>query len=327
MGKDIFFPVARDAEVSCGDDRWCFGYGDKVHVDDRFVAVGGCASNVAVGLARLGIGARVIGEIGGDMEGQWIVDTLAREGVDVASVRTVADAKTDMSMILVDEERGERIIFVNRDVGERFVLTHNDVRDTAWCYVGSLYGDAIEKNMHVIHKMCRETDMKLIYNPGGHNIAHHHDVVADLVHHAHVVFMNKKEAQQVARYFYQEQKTVDSFSEVALVDVLLSHMADDAGIVAITDGKRGAWIGRADTRYHAPTIKDDTVRDTTGAGDAFASGFAGALFAGKPIEECARWGSANGNAVVHDYGAQKGLLTCDIMEKRIRTFYVDKIEQ
>ena len=54
--------------------------------------------------------------------------------------------------------------------------------------------------------------------------------------------------------------------------------------------------------------------DTTGAGDAFGSGFFSAYLYRYPIEKCLRYGIANGGSVVGSYGASSGLLNQTTVE-------------
>lgn len=330
MGKDIFFPVASGVVINAGENsqnskQFCFGYGSKVHVEDRFIALGGCACNVSIGLARLGITASALGNIGSDTDGQWIVDMLKNDTVDVQLIRTIDGAKTDISVILVDTNAGERTIFVNRDVGEKLVFGERDLKKHDWCFVGSLYGDAISDNMRVLHHAVVQKKIKLAYNPGAHNIAHDHRVVLDLVHHAEVLFVNKTEAQNIIKHFDLDIVKNSVHDEVVLIETLLSHMLSKTAIVVLTDGRRGAWVGDGRSIYHTDTI-DKNVHDATGAGDAFASGFLAASLRGYDTALCAQWGSANSDAVIDYYGAQEGLLKYGIIKKRLKMFDVKKIK-
>jgi 2-dehydro-3-deoxygluconokinase len=49
--------------------------------------IAGAESNFAVGLARLGVGVRWVSRLGNDRFGDLVIETLAREGVDVEFVR------------------------------------------------------------------------------------------------------------------------------------------------------------------------------------------------------------------------------------------------
>ncbi|PID52724.1 MAG: hypothetical protein CR972_00410 [Candidatus Moraniibacteriota bacterium] len=330
MGKDIFFPVDTGTVIetvsnSHVEKQFCFGYGSKVHVDDRFVALGGCACNVSIGLSRLGIDARALGNIGDDADGQWIVDVLKKEEVDISAIRKIIKSKTDISVILIDASTGERTIFVNRDVGEKLVFTEKDLKKVDWCFIGSLYGDSVGDNMHVLHDAIMQGKIKLAYNPGAYNIAQDENIVLDLIHHANVVFTNKSEACDIISYFDLDLEEADFADEKMLIETLLLHMKSDDSIAVVTDGRRGAWAGDKRGIYHVSTI-EKKVHDATGAGDAFASGFLGALFREDTIDKCIQCGSANGDAVVDYYGAQEGLLTYGTMKDKLHLFDVRKIK-
>jgi sugar/nucleoside kinase (ribokinase family) len=329
MGKDIFLPIdptqlPHDEHCSDAQAKWFrFAYGSKIHVEDRFGALGGCACNVSVGLSRLGISTSVCGNIGNDAEGRWIIEVLKNEHVFTEKICTVDGAKTDLSMILVDSTIGERTIFVNRDVGEKLVINAQDISGEQWCYMGSLYGENIRENMRVIHRALIEQLVKLAYNPGGNNIAHDTDVVLDLIHHAHVVFVNRSEARDIVAQFNLPHNVDDQHDEAFLIHTIRQHMKSDDGVVVLTDGRNGAWVYNGEYIVHTDVIAKK-VCDATGAGDAFASGFFAGFLQGFPVEKCMQWGSANSDAVIDHYGAQEGLLLYNIIEKRSQVFVVKK---
>ncbi len=326
-GKDIFLPVSLGTvidsdEKSNLEKKFCFDYGGKVHVEDRFTTLGGCACNISVGLARLDIDVSALGNVGDDSDSKWITTTLADEGVDVKKVQSIDTKNTDLSVIIVDTNTGERTIFVNRDVGEKLKISSTDINGFDWCFVGSLYGDSINDNMKVIHEALSKKNIKLAYNPGGKNIAQDEGVVLDLLHHANIVFVNKSEARKIVAKFDLSYNKDDLVDEEYLLTIIREHMQVDDGIVILTDGRRGAWVYSDESVYHTEVI-DKLVHDATGAGDAFASGvFAGVLH-DLPIEQCIGWGSVNSDAVIDYYGAQKGLKNITEIKEKINLFEVE----
>src|ERR1051325_2661345 len=62
--------------------------------DRGLLDIAGTEANTAIGLARLGVGARFISLVGDDPFGRRIRSTLAREGVDVSYLRTHPEAPT-----------------------------------------------------------------------------------------------------------------------------------------------------------------------------------------------------------------------------------------
>lgn len=325
-GKDIFLPVSSGTvidsdEKSNPEKKFCFDYGGKVHVEDRFTALGGCACNISVGLARLDIDVSALGNVGDDSDGKWITTTLVDEGVDVKKVQNV-DNNTDLSVIIVDTNTGERTIFVNRDVGEDLKISSVDIDGFDWCFVGSLYGDAINDNMKVIHEALLKKSIKLAYNPGGKNIIQDKNVVLDLLHHATIVFVNKSEAREIVSKFDLSYNKDNLADEKYLLTIIREHMQVDDGIVILTDGRRGAWVYSGKNVYHTEII-DKQVHDATGAGDAFASGLLAGVLHDLPIEQCVGWGSVNSDAVIDYYGAQKGLKNIAEIKEKINLFEVE----
>ena len=329
MGKDIFFPLSlhKDHDEAQGDvpDHFSFSFGSKIHVEDRFSAPGGCASNVSVGLARLNVDVAISGFVGGDADGEWIVKELQADGVNTKNVISMRNAKTDLSVVLVDDRVGERVILVNRDVGEQYTLSEKVLRNHDWCFVGSLYGSAVSDNMRTLHHVLLKQNINLAYNPGGKNICDDGQIVLDLVHHARVVFVNKDEASQIIDLldFPLEEQSV--YDEKKIISLIRSHMIHKNAIIVLTDGRKGAWVGDGVHVLHTDTI-DKHTKDTTGAGDAFASGFLAGLLYDHDLTSCVQWGSANSDAVIDHYGAQEGLLGYDIIEERLKDFPVKQIK-
>ncbi|MCL8207778.1 MAG: hypothetical protein K6V97_06875 [Actinomycetia bacterium] len=65
---------------------------------------GGAPANVAVGVARLGLGSRFVGRVGDDQIGRWLRDRLAAQGVDTTHV--VADATRPTTLSVVERAAG-----------------------------------------------------------------------------------------------------------------------------------------------------------------------------------------------------------------------------
>ena len=47
---------------------------------------GGCAANTGIALARLGVDTSVVGKVGRDGFGDFLVEELARHGIDAAAI-------------------------------------------------------------------------------------------------------------------------------------------------------------------------------------------------------------------------------------------------
>ena len=90
-----------------------------------FTARGGKGANQAVAAKRLGGEVKMCGCVGDDLFGCEALKALAREGVDVSHVRTVAGVPTGTAVIIVTN--GENRIVL--DKGANGCLTTADVDD------------------------------------------------------------------------------------------------------------------------------------------------------------------------------------------------------
>ena len=102
------------------------------------------------------------------------------------------------------------------------------------------------------------------------------------------------------------------------MDEILVRLKDAcAGLVVVTDGRRGAQAYDGRARYLFPAYPTQFF-DTLGAGDAFGSTFVGELIRSGGIEKARRAGAANASGVVSKFGAKTGLMKLDEIEAFVR---------
>src|SRR5947207_9324864 len=74
--------------------------GELVAADDLVLNIGGCASNAAVNLAKLGVRTALCGRVGEDVFGRFVSETLAVHGIDVRGLSVDASRATSQTLIL-----------------------------------------------------------------------------------------------------------------------------------------------------------------------------------------------------------------------------------
>lgn len=328
--KDIFFPTEKGIIIETPDDitsqrKIAFELGAKYQVDDRFEAPGGVAANVAQGMARLGVEAGCYSKVGDDMLGQWITEEIKKEGVDVSLLQVEKGVKSDLSAIIVDSKSGERTIFFNRDANERLEILPEKLGETEWIFVSALNGNpekSWEKLLEEILDIAKAKNVKIALNPGQRNIQDNAEKVLAAVKSSTVLILNKDEAIEI-----MSEKLEDKNEKLLNDEVYLLKELKKMGpqIVVLTDGLRGAWASDGEKVIHVESSNDKPI-ETTGAGDAFSSGFLSATLKGKSIEEAIRWGAANGGNVVNFFGAKEGLLREEEIINKIKDIEVKVIE-
>lgn len=231
---------------------------DPVNVaSDTFAHIerrrGGSAANVASVAARSGHAVRFLGNVGDGRVGDALLAELATDGVDVTQVRRGGRPAT--IVVLVDPT-GERTMLSDR--GGCVELTDPSpgwLDDVSTLHVPwySLAVDPLATTARTAIAWCHERGVDVSVDVG--SVAVIDQFGAERVHamleglRPAVVFVNRDEAS---------------------VLTIESAVAD-----AVTVIKRGAdpvVVHEGATRQEIPTDPIE-VRDTTGAGDAFAAGF------------------------------------------------------
>ena len=324
-GKDIFLPTDEGIILDTPEDitsqkKFAFELGAKYQIDDRFEALGGCAANVSVGLARLGIRVSCYTKIGDDMLGKWIGSELEKEKVKTDLIQTEKDCRSDLSAIIVNAKSGERTIFFNRDANEKLEIFPEKLKDTDWIFASALNGEW-EKNLDAIIGLVKKENIKLAFNPGQRNIKDNPQKVIETIKNCNLLLLNKDEAIEIISNKKKEESGKQINKEIFLIKEL-RNMGPE--IVVITDGLRGAWASGSKNLFYIQAIGDSPI-DTTGAGDAFSSAFLAGCLKGKKIEESLKWGAANGGSAVKFYGAIEGLLDTESLGEIVKNIQVEKI--
>jgi sugar/nucleoside kinase (ribokinase family) len=313
--KDIFFPTEEGVILKTPADlraqtKVAFELGGKISCKDQVEAVGGVAANVAQGLARLGHDAGVYSRVGKDPVGDWVAQTLVGAGVRTELLQYDQTAKTDLSAIIVIQQTGDRIIFHNRDANERLHIESSKLDGYEWFYISALNGPW-KDNLKTILEAAERFGTKIVLNPGQHNLKEDPHRFIELLPKVAVLTLNKDEALELLLAGGVETRAERLNDERYLIQALHGF---GPVVVTLTDGKRGGWAYDGRELWHADTYESNGVVDTTGAGDAFGSGFFSAYLYQYPLEKCLRYGIANGGSVVGAYGASAGLLDQTLAE-------------
>lgn len=271
--------------------------GTKVDIDKIKFSTGGGATNAATTFARSGHESIFMGCIANDPAGQAIINSLDDEGIDSSYITYANKLKTGYSVVLLAPS-GERTILTCRGASARFdVLNPNDL-DTIypdWIYVTTFRGDM--DMLDQIFTKAKSLGAKIMFNPGNLELQHSRKLLG-LLSDVDVLLLNKKEAQKV----------VDGQILTELIAKIKNYVPN----VIITDGNQGAIATDSKEIYRIGLYEDVKIKDSTGAGDAFGSGFLAAYANGKSFKDSLIFASANSTSVVQHIGSKDGILSNNI---------------
>lgn len=274
------------------------------------LSIGGCASNAAIDLTRLGVRVGVVGCVGQDYFGRFVIDTLSAAGVDVRAIRQLPDAETSGTLII--NVRGEDRRFIHA-VGANARLQASDipldrVRSAKVLYVGGyLLMPALEgEPLAALFRQARASGVKTVLDivlPGpGDHLGKLESVLAETD-----VFLPNHDEAAVLTGQADPVKQAEQFA------------AAGAGTVVITCGGEGSVAISGNQRLRASAHAVE-YKGGTGAGDAFDAGFIAGMLRGEDLAGCLRWGSAVGASCVRSISATESVFRRDEAEQFLREF-------
>ena len=280
-------------------------WGDKIPYDFAVpVPAVGNAANAAVAAARLGLVAGFVSNVGKDRDGDDILATFKQEGVDTRYVAVNDGIPTNHHFVLW--YGAERTILIRHEAYP-YIIPDGFI-SPKWIYLSSI-GDQSEKfHADLVVWLDAHPETKLAFQPGTFQMEMGKEKLAALYAHTELVACNKQEAERIL--------------EVGKMDMreLLEKMhALGPKIVLITDDTKGACASDGTKMFRVPMYPDQKPPlDRTGAGDASTSSVVVALALGKSLEEALLWGPINAMSVVQEIGAQKGLLSREVLEHYLK---------
>lgn len=261
---------------------------------------GGSVANTCVVAARLGARVAYLGKVDSDAFGAAFVADLAASGV------ACPVAPLDAGDASAARGTGRCVIAVTPD-GQRTMNTylgaatsfgpHDLDRDVIgrarFLYLeGYLFDppaaqDAFRSAAALAHEAGRKVALSLsdAFCVGRHRTAFR----ALAAGHVDILFANEDE--------------IVSLYEAEDFETAAVRASRDVGLAVLTRGERGSVVFCRGERTDVAAVPA-VVRDSTGAGDAYAAGFLFGLVRGLPIGECGRIGSVAASEVISHFGAR-----------------------
>ena len=222
---------------------------------------GGKGANQAAAAARIGAPTRMIGAVGDDEGGRWMIDQLAACGVETGEIAQIPGVPTGAAYIAVDEA-GENQIIVAPGANAALSAQHVST--------ASAGGDVLIAQLEVPIETVRAFFPP---SPGACiRILNAAPAVAgaeSLFDLADILIVNQHELA-----FYLRLPQAPRDVQGALAARTLISRAEQ--VVVVTLGALGAVAVRRDSHVHVPAFPVVPL-DTIGAGDCFVGTLAAAL--------------------------------------------------
>jgi sugar/nucleoside kinase (ribokinase family) len=286
---------------------------------DRFwMSVGGCAANTAVDLRRLNRSVAIMGKVGMDRFGDFVIDELGNHGIETSHVMRSQNLPTS-STVIVNVQGQDRRYLHCIGANAEFRLADVDFSWVGQCrvlYVGGYLATPgiAASDLSKLFKAAKERSVTTVLDvviPAGVSVSP--SQLAPVLLHTDYFLPNEDEG-----------RVLTGERDVAEQAKCLARL-NPACTVVITRGKYGSLAKCGNVLIDTAPFPVDAM-DESGAGDAFSAGFITGLLENWPLEYTLCFASAVGASCTRALGCHDGVSRFDEVQQMIleRTRYLRK---
>lgn len=266
--------------------------------------IGGCAANVGVDMARLGLRVGISGCVGDDLFGRALQEMLVTHGVDCTQIRELPGTPTSGTFVVNVQGEDRRFIhciganglYDPTQITDDILRRHRILYVGGYCLLDSMSPERVAQLFQRARALGVTTVLDVVL--GNRDISW--DWLAPVLPYTDAFLPNDDEAQRITGL-------TDPWEQAARC------RAAGCGTVVITCGGAGSFYDGPDGRLHADVYQVPVV-DPTGTGDAFVAGFLYGLLREAPPMRCLQYGAALGASCVQAMGATTGVFTATELE-------------
>lgn len=281
-------------------------------VDKISLQIGGCAANVVIDLAKLGLKTTVIGKIGDDNFGKFLLDTLNSEKVDVSGLKVDKNVSISASMVMISGD-GERSILHSFGANAKFgfddinpeVVKNSKILLIAGTFLMPDFdGEGTEKLLTFAKENGVLCCMDTAWDSKGQWI---------------------KKIESSLKYLDWFLPSYDEACEMSgkTKPEEIAQFFNSKGVknVIVKLGNEGCFVKPGNEKgYLVPAFNKVKAIDTSGAGDSFCAGFIAGLYKGWDIPACAKFANAVGAHCIMQIGTTTGIKSIEETLEFIRDY-------
>lgn len=264
----------------------------KMRLVEHKQSAGGQTATAMVALRRLGLKTAYAGRFGSDPEGLFGLSTLKDDGINVDFAEVVEGATNQIAFITIDARSGERTIIWDRD--ERLAYKAEEAPAEFGSLGRVLHLDAHDPPACVRVAKAAKASGTIV----SADIDNVYEGLPELLPLIDILIGSKE---------FPHRVTGITDERAALIELRQRY---GCAVVGMTIGAAGAVVYCGGEFIESPGYRaPGGCRDTTGAGDAFHSGFLYGFLTGEDVETSLKFGNAVAAMKCSALGARTALPT------------------
>lgn len=293
-----------------------FPLGQKIEGNIFETKTGGSCLNVATTFSNFGYTTYVITIAGKDVNRKVIVDYIkSLKNVKKANIKADDKKISGFSCIILSNNAERTIIKNPKGCAQNLKINQKDLKNiqSKIIFSSSLYGK--KDNWNTLLNYKKENPKTLwCSNPNTQDLKFLRNNLS-ILKYIDCFFLNLEEASILSNIPYQKEKKIFQFIDKYINGICI--MSNGAKGLVASDNK---YIYYCDSYHHIKLV------DTTGAGDALASGFSLMFQKTKDIEYSLKFALANAGNCIEKIGGNSNLLTPTIFNNKSWKKYFNKLK-
>jgi sugar/nucleoside kinase (ribokinase family) len=283
--------------------------GGLLPVDRVEMALGGCASNTALALSRLGVTTSLWGKLGKDFFSEFALKELVKGGVEVSGLAVDPTRTTSATVVLVDPNAQRSFLhsvaandhIYRRDIQASKLSRFSHLHIGGYFLFPALDGKPMADILRIAQRQGLTTSMDTAWDLKNRWMK----VLKPCLPYLDHFMPSEREVKQLLGH----NRTVAAAREFIRLG---------AKAVILKLGEKGSYyLDHQGIEFKVPAFKAKVV-DTTGAGDNFCAGFIKGLSLGWDVKRCLQLGNATGACAVEALGATAGIQKWAQIRRRSR---------
>lgn len=286
--------------------------GSRLFIDEIRLCVAGTGGGSIVPAARLGMKTMAFGAVGADEKADFVIDAMARDGIDVSCMERLPHAPTSATILPIRPD-GSRPALHAKGASRRWRISADSQARACEAKVLHLAG------VGSLDMMDGAPSLELLKSAKAAGCI----TTIDLIMAQPQVLDLLLPLMPYLDYFLpsidETAALVGTTDPAACARFFIDK---GAGACAITLGSEGCFVMTRDGRQFSLPAYDVPVRDTSGCGDAYSGGFIAGLARGWDLVDCAKLASATAAIVATGLGSAANLKSFDDTVQAMNTWSV-----
>jgi len=292
---DLYF---KGQSLTQKDNRFYLAIGGKYVANYFYESLGGGGANVAIGASHFGLDTAVLGKVGENVFKQIIIQKLIKKCVSTEFLISESNYLNVSSILLT--ESGERTIIHFLTPRQSFQLSDiikQNLTKSKMIYMGNLPDVAIEERESLL-TFFKKRNIKICLNLGVSDCRKPVPQIQRLINLSDIFIVNTYEFAELVK----KQKESLDFMGKNIIGYI-SELSLNEKIVVLTDGEKGSYLYHRKKFLYQKAIKPKKIIDTTGAGDAYTSGFLCSYIKKEELEKAMKNGAEYAAKILEKIGA------------------------